>query len=253
MSKEYVDKLQYLGYQTLFTAEGDYDLELRHRVCFADLFHCDLKKEHYELYLIRDKSNAVVRRNQNFCFLSKKELRKHIYLARRLFPFTYDVKEIKYDKMDAFKVIIDIDAPKFYHKYLLTWIRYTYEIPYNFILNDALRMKHRYLPKVSIPNLYVLCSNSVGFHAPDGNGRGHAIPLNYSMFLKEYELKKKLQALSELPYERLNDIYPTQEFNCKHTSSDSKRYSYMSYWFDEDDFEERAKIYLENYKTMTKK
>lgn len=253
MSKEYVDKLSYLSYSTIYSARGTLNNELRSRACFADILNRgEISEEHYEIYMIRDKNYALLHNACNLCMLTESELKKHIILARRLFPFSYSVEESKYDGYSAFKVNIDITAKHFYHRYLLTWIRYAYEFPYNLILSDALRMKHYYLRRESVTNLFVLCANSFTGE-PVGYGSGHSISCQQSSFLKEYELKDKIKQLAanQGRYTAVNSIYP-YKWDAKYPKIDSKNGRYLSYWTNNEDFEERAKVYLKGYKQLKK-
>jgi len=253
MSKIYVDKLSYLNYATVYSAQGDRDVVMGKHACFAEAINRGtIQKEHYEMYLIRDKRFAIEKRFSNLCLMNEAQLRKHIWLARRLFPFKYTVENSEYDRHPAFKVTIDLDAPLFYHRYLLTWVRYAWEFPYNLIMEDALRMKHQYLPKENIPNLYVLCSDSI-VSCPTGNDSLHGIPCGGASFLRECELKARINELSASKYGRLNELYPSKyEVHCKleKTTDDANKWPYLDYWNDPEEFQERAKIYLRNYKIL---
>jgi hypothetical protein len=254
MSKAYKIQLKYCCYSSLYSASGDIEVPLKSHACYADVLNRgnNINDEHYEIFMIRDLDYALDNRYAHTCFLSLSELKKHISLARRLFPFTYSVEEVTYQKYPAFKVNIDLSAPHFYHRYLTSWIRYAYEYPFNIILNDVLRMKHEYLPKESTTNLFVLCANTF-YDGPLYYNTGHSISEHSSVFLKESKLKQviKEKASNSGLYTRINSIYPRQDnLNC--SRFEGNKYKYVDFWLDNEGFEERAKTYLANYKKMKK-
>lgn len=257
MSKKYVNRIQFCSYSTIFSCTGDNELALKSRVCFRDAFYFGnrLKKQHYEVILIRDPEYVLNSCGLNLCLLNAKEIKKHLWLARRLFGFSYSVEETIYNDFSAYKVILDIDAPYFYHKYLLTWLRYTYEFPFNLILNDALRMKHQYLPKESITNLFVLCANSYQC-GPECYNTGHSISVIPSNFLKEYELKARINriAAENNRYSmNVNNIYPMAKGGGWNKISTKEGGRYLDYWLDPETFDDRKNVYLDNYKRKIKK
>lgn len=249
MSKEYVHKLRDFDYCSLYSVNGDIDLPFDRRICFADVFRkYNIHDAHYVLKLIRDPAYNEATGKNNICLLTKQELQRHLKLARRLFPFKYSVQESEYNEYAAFEVTIDIALNSIYHKYLLTWIRYAYELPYNIILNEALRMKHTYLRKESITNLYILCANSFTCSC-FSYGSGHAIAYPFSAFLKESELIAQLTSCNSL-----NSIYPRARQDVLKIPIPAEEIDkFLEYWLDEEEFNQRARIYITNYKQMIKK
>lgn len=252
MSNKYVTKLNYLSYCTIFSASGSRNCDLHEYPCFADVLNrCRITSEHYELYLYTDIKPAKEEAAANMCFLNIRELKKHIGLARRLFPFKYSVEPSKYGDKECFKITLDVNLPHFCHRYLLTWIRYAYEFPFNLILNDALRLKHTCLKKENIPNLFVLCANSF-CSGPMNYNSGHAIGYgryNKNLFLKETELKAIIQKLSQSTsiYSNVNSIYPTIIDRGYPELPNTENNKYLEYWTDPEDFDKRVKIYIEGY------
>ena len=262
MSKEYVNRLRYLSYATIYSTSGDDKLHLGSRACFGSTLNYGgvVHDMHYEIILIRDPKYALNCYKSNLCFLTKKEVKRHILLARRLFLFKYAVEECTYQNYEAFKVTLDLSANHFYHRYLTTWVRYLYEFPYNVLFNDVLRLKHQYLKKESIANLYVLCVNSYNGYAGEGYGTGHSMPYRNSNFLKEQQLKAAIERegkVQDCYSGRLNNLYPPIggiKFKqiCL-TQEDVDKSKYLEYWLDQEEFEKRAQVYLANYKLMIQK
>lgn len=255
MSKKYVNKLRYLHYSTIFSTEGDIKLSMESRACFADALNRRLQNVEYTLELIRDPNYALNSHMSNLCLLGERELKKHIGLARRLFPFKYSVKPTVYEGYDAFEVKLSLDAKHFYHRYLLTWVRYAYEFPFNIILNDTIRMKHEYLRKESYTNLFVLCADC--FYQGPAYNSGHSISYsrwNYSKFLKESELRDIINTIAQENscWSRVNNIYPSENEVFSKILPSTGNENYLDYWLDVEAFEERAKTYLSGYKLLKK-
>ena len=262
MSKEYVNRLRYLNYASIYSTTGDSEHSLGREVCFGSTLNRGyvLHDMHYEIILIRDPKYVLTRNLSNLCFLTKKEVKRHVLIAKRLFPFTYSVEECTYEDYEAFKVTIDLSANHFYHRYITTWVRYLYEFPYNVLFNDVLRLKHSYLKKESIANLYVLCVNSYNGCAGEGYGTGHSMPYKNSNFLKEQQLKAAIEKYGRIQDRysgRLNNLYPSingiRFKGICSTEDDLNRSHYLEYWLDQEEFEKRAQVYLANYKLMIQK
>ena len=75
-----------------------------------------------------------------------------------------------------------------------------------------IRLKHQYLKKESIANLYVLCVNSYNGYAGESYGTGHSMPYRNSNFLKEQQLKAAIERegkVQDCYSGRLNNLYPS--------------------------------------------
>lgn len=249
MLKEYKQRIQYIGYDTIYSAHGDRDNALMSRACFADILNWKyLFKEHYELFMYADPGQLVNHSNSNYCLLTEAQLKKHIQSVRRLFPFKYSVIKTTYKEYNAYKIVLDVEAEHFYHRYLLTWIRYAYEWPFNVLLNDAFLLKHHYLNRVSLSNLFNLCASCFKGYSYNS---GHAIynPGYKLQFMKEPKLKLVIQNLASKKNSntRVNSIYEGVGVN-RHQCIDEVKF--LDYWTDIDAFKERAKEYLRIYKTI---
>ena len=121
MSKQYVNRLSYLSYSTIFSATGDVNIGLSNYACFGNILNrgYTFSKEHYEIYAITDTQYAVNHNNSNLCLLDERGVKKHLMLARRLFPFEYSVEPSEYKGYNCFKITIDLDGDQYYHKYLI--------------------------------------------------------------------------------------------------------------------------------------
>ena len=148
-----MQEFKFLRYYTKYSAFGALKVYLSEYACFSDIYKKfaprNLYDENYIIYIYKGANNL---RNNNMCFLSKKQLQNHIKQAQEIFNFKYQVIELE----KLYKVNLSItQAPGNFHKYILAWIRYCYEFPYNMLLLDALEIKKESCFKyTSISNLF---------------------------------------------------------------------------------------------------
>lgn len=70
------------------------------------------------------------------------KIAEHLREAKKIYPFDFEIKEYNKRKCPVFVVTLELKSlPGTFHKYLLTWLRYTYEYPCNMLLMDAYRLK----------------------------------------------------------------------------------------------------------------
>ena len=175
----------------------------KHNTCFSSLFHnCSGKKK--VIIKIFSGTNYVKNtHSNNACLFSKSEIEEHISVAKELFDFEYTVsrkKRLEHGRT-GYEVSIDVpDESGLHVKYLVTWIRYLYEYPYNVSLLDVYQLKK--LPKfkdMTVENLLLVVLNChiIG----DGWKRGiHSIPApRKGFFFTTEELKQqKLREMIEI-------------------------------------------------------
>lgn len=250
-------KLNFMSYCSYFEANGDIHVPLGSHACFANAINRKtIRKESYIIYLFKDLKVAK-KHQSNFCPLTKEELIYHIKQARRIFKFNYNVEEEPEVRSGvgvcpAFKVTFDVDANHFYHRYLLTWLRYAYEFPYNMILLEAFRLKKYAIPKETLPNLFVLITNSL---KDSYYSDGHSIGCSYGKhdMLKEVTLKKNISELAKQNsnYGCLNQIYPrTKNKDITKLTRIDLSYLDVDQWLPLETFDKRVEKYVKNYKIL---
>lgn len=242
-------EFQYLSYCTEYSCEGDLVKEMDKEACFGYVFRlintCNNVKYRIILY-----SGAEFSKNEhqsNACLFTKREIRRHLLLLKSLYPFHYKVSDYKADddvKYNRIEVFLELnDVPPMFHKYILTWLRYTYEYPYNVILKDAYALKKDPTFRFeSISNLFNLvigcfCSNPRDIHQ---------IPRNQvSTPMKLAEVREKIQKVKHL-----NDIYQGLKDKQDQIPKSIGEYNIydIEYW--RDGFEVRKPIYMKVYKEI---
>lgn len=240
------------AYHTEYSCSGDYNKGRSVNACFASVFGaCRAFDDYtidYKVYLYQDDSMALKRDVNHYCLLDKRELRSHLSRLRGIIPFSYKIIEKEEHGCPCFIVNLHVSGKGIQHEYLLTWLRYSYEYPYNVFLKEALRLrKEKEFMFESISNLFNLVGVSFGMlYGGHSIGNGRKIG-----FLKRRELEEKIKLSG-----RLNDIYNAVEGlgNQLGTSSKIKknlRIYDKEFWQDEELFmNERKPVYLEKLKKI---
>jgi hypothetical protein len=197
---------QYLDYHTEYSCKGDFEKQMKREYCFSLAFNKtnrDSVSEEYIIILYKGIEFCKKTHNSNACLFTKQQIRNHLKQAQEIYPFKYRVTEISNwkNRGTVFRVHLTLkDVPGTFHKYILTWLRYMYEYPYNVLLCDAYKLKtEKCFRYSSISNLFNLvlgsyCRNPRSIHQITEN--------NISKKMSKKELQVKLKNVREL-----NDIY----------------------------------------------
>lgn len=145
---------RFLGYYTdyKYKIQGMEDYrQAGNHACFAEVLH-KMRSEFetgerfsgsYKIRIYRTKCQLEDQKN-NFCLLSKKEIRDYINILKKVVKFRWRFLK---DNKNYFTIKADI--PEGYHtthRAVLFWIRNLYEFPYSVLVKDAelFRKDHRY-------------------------------------------------------------------------------------------------------------
>lgn len=244
-----MEEFRFLDYCTEYSCNGDLVKERSREACFWHVFR-NIDTGHnvkYRIILYNGTEFSKNEHKSNACLFTKREVRRHLLLLKSLYPFHYKVLDYKSDddvKYNRIEVFLELNnVPPMFHKYILTWLRYTYEYPYNVILKDAYALKKDPTFRFeSISNLFNLvigcfCSNPRDIHQ---------IPENQvSAPMKLIELREKIQKV-----QRLHDIYQWLKDKQDQIPKSIGEYNIydIEYW--RDGFEVRKPIYMKVYKEI---
>lgn len=255
----------FINYCTIYSSKGSTNLELESRACFANVFESRNNGILTNTYTIKIYTeNALENANEwhrgNICLTDRGGIVNHLRTLKSLFNFKYRVKNCE----TYFLVTIRLRGRLIYHKFLLSWVRYLYEFPFNIFLNEAKKLRE--LPDFkfeSIINLFNLVgmTSRMSCYGTDI----HAIGKTYCMkaLITNKQLKKRLtdtknnrDTLDNL----FSTIYDPIGF---HTEEDTKKFGEikvlrnarkllytLEYWDSDEEFENRLKLYKENYKVL---
>ena len=252
-----------LNFCTEYSSEGDTKKALRQDACFSTIFYSEgngiVQKNKYNIKLYKMGDWLNKKRQNNACLTDRSGIVHHLKILKSVFKFSYHLKE----KEDHFILTITLEGDLIYHKYMLSWVRYLYEYPFNVFLTDACKLKE--VPGFkfeSIINLFNLVGATSGIYQ---HGTGiHAI--GETSWFKALMTTKEIQAkLKELEggYTKVNDIFPVVFANydyenlpnkvkgIKTLKEDGDNLYSSDYWNSEEEFNKRIELYKENYKILT--
>lgn len=246
-----------LNFCTKYKSEGSTNHLFREEACFDAIFRSAhqngvIQTNTYTIRLYKFGDKLLANKQNNACLTDKAGIIKHLRILKSLFKFKYKIIE----KENYFDLVIILSGHLIYHKYLLTWVRYLYEYPFNVFLMDANKLSK--LPEFkfeSIINLFNLIGVTSGIR-DNGVSIHSIVDTSYPQQLQTIKaLQDKLkEKVGE--EEWLNDLFDTQleianELLTLPVSSKMKHSS--DYWNSENQFEARLIIYKKNYKILKQK
>lgn len=252
-----------LNFCTEYSSEGNTQKALRKDACFSTIFYSEgngiVQKNKYTIILYKIGDWLNKKRQNNACLMDRAGIVHHLKILQSVFKFSYHLKE----KEDHFVLTITLEGDLIYHKYMLSWVRYLYEYPFNVFLEDAYKLKE--IPGFkfeSIINLFNLVGATSGI-CQHGT-RIHAIGEThwFKALMTTKEIQAKLRDLKG-GNTRVNDIFPVvftnkRSFgdppnkveNMKTLGEDDNNLHSSDYWDSEEEFNKRLEFYKENYKIL---
>ena len=243
-------------FQGLYKVVNSTDGEFINRVCFGyflgRLQDCRPDAAVIEVFI----NTQLIRKRSpfnNFTWLSKKQIQEHMNYLQDVIglDFYFEVKDSKInlgngcDNVEGISVKINFKSLKYIEiKYVLFWLRYTYEFPGNIVLIDTYLLKKRY-PEEELYNIFLLPSRLLSV-----TSRPLPMDQTISVFGRFVNLGRLKNCLKR--YNNVTDIYgqccesyinPLNNINLKYFSELFKTiYVNYSSWLE---YEERWKIYDE--------
>lgn len=241
----------FLNFCTIYRSKGSNDHKLKREYCFSQIFYQgpNTQKNEYALEIYIDKA---VDNDDNNCFLTKEELEEHINTIKKIKKFEHTIEELP----NKYVIHFTLDAPRVYHKIILSWLRYTYEFPFNMALYETFKLKK--IPgfkRVNTFNLFNLIAGSMNYTKHGCNI--HAIGefdrfkklINWKDFNKKitqyYKRDPKCEINSLVDYAHLKDNevkYIKKNPNLKINNSE--------FWETENEFKNRVKVYRHNLRIL---
>lgn len=260
-----------LNLHTEWESHGD-RVNVEHRVgcCYSDNFKHFFGKQNYKIWIYKDLMGYTELNHRNNTFLSLGGLIEHIQFIKDYLPenvltrFSIEESTVnssndeKFVPIPIFVVNLEINGENIYHKFILTWIRYAYELPYSLILLDAIRLgeldefKH-----LNLLNRFLLCSSGwsedAGYYWRSDMSMGHYTLIHSNDYIRD-RLVIEAETHPELGF--LCDVFGEQFFN-DYDERGTKRIpnEYLletDNWVNGDLFEMRLEIYKNNYKICYK-
>ena len=249
MNKQFV----YLNFHTEYSSEGTLEKAMCREYCFSDVFYGKTRQGNtYVIKFYMGECGLNDGQKNNACFLTKEELYDYISLAKNIHDFEFSITEDE-DNKNILDVQITLSAKRVVHRYILTWIRYAYEYPFNMYLMDAIRLKKLdEFKDDDLINLIFLVGATGGYHFH--GDRIHSIG-DICWPRKFYTLEERVQIVKDAnDTEEVNSLFPklSVELNTLYDKCDTFRQNYQSleYWQSEDYFAQRVPYYKEAKQTI---
>ena len=252
-----MNDFQFLDYHPEYSCKGTLEKEMDVEACFSFVFNQIDEgnvSEEYEVILYKGTAFSREHHNSNSCLFTKKQIRNHLKQAQGIYPFDFHITEAAKWRggYNVFKIHLKLtNVPGMFHKYLLTWLRYMYEYPYNVILYDAYKLKKdpcfRFTSMSDLFNLVLSCfnENPAAIHQIAGN------QVNKTMLKRD--IREKLQNI-----QILNNVYVKLKNKVKINQIPNEdgdlTTTDFEFWESDDIFERRRKpVYMNVYKEIIKK
>lgn len=243
-----MDEFSMKSYHTEYSCSGDIQKKRGSNACFGAVFRELRAGKHsvnYTIYIYKGLDFAMQDNANNACLLTKKELKSHLKQLQGIVPFEFTIKSTMEHKYPCYVVSLKVeDAVSIQHKYILTWVRYAYEYPYNVFLREAINLRKE--PEFRFESVFNLF-NLIG-GAFDMLRGGHSAAYGSNVGFLE---RKKLAALI-VKKDNLNSIFKNEAGKQAMVSDKDRRSATsLAYWDDKQAFlESRKPVYLERYKII---
>lgn len=248
----------FLNYHTEYSCKGVFSKTMRAEACFSKAFSntdsVNNVNEEYKIILYKGTDFIKDTHNSNACIFTRTQIKNHLKQAQGIFPFEFTIKELKNwnKRYEVFEITLNLkDVPGSFHRYLLTWVRYLYEYPYNVVLYDALQLKKENCFRfTSIVNLFNLV---LGCYCNSPREIHQITPNQVSKPMDKESIRNKLKKISHL-----NSIYNCIKKKCENNTIEARylEFSYedIEYWNSKEIFENfRKPIYLKVYNKLIRK
>ena len=242
---------KYLEFYTYYSSTGDLDKDLNREWCFSKVFDGDdYMCNTYKIFIYR---YGYKQGHDNNCLITKRQLIQHIEEAKKWHDFEYVITSI----YNGYELDLTLDGELMWHKVILSWIRYSYEYPFNITLYEAFKVKKlKEFKDLNMLNLFNLIGASL--NCTKHGTSIHAIG-DFSNFkhLLSYEdfIQKINNCIKEDKYGEINYIIPIvkdNKFRCLKPIIDF-RINHTDYWKDKPSFEQRLEIYKNNLNILKTK
>lgn len=233
--------LRYKNYETIFTwgvgKKVDIpDIRRNKQVCFASAFRDNQPTRTFRVF-IHDGAGL----GSHYCPFTLQEIKNHIRQAQAIVDFSFSVEPNEQHGYKGYIINIRFNNKTMcQQRYVLTWLRYLYEYPYVFILQEAKRLKNLEAFKFeSVANLFV----TVGSCYYSYND-GHSIQLCGTKLLTRKKLSRNCANVS-----RVNAVYGNEYKRKGNVLFDAEPDT--DKWTMEA-FSKRINTYIERYKLLKK-
>lgn len=239
---------KFLEFWTYYSSKGTTNKNLAREYCFSKIFYGeDHQTNDYVIYIYK---NGFEQNRDNNCIISEEQLIEFIDEINKFYQFNYNLKSIK----DGYKLEFTLDAPLIYHKVILSWIRYSYEYPFNVAVYELFKVKNeKGFKRLTMLNLFNLIGSTM--NCSKHGTSIHAIGRFYDWkkLISYKDFKKTMDDFNKnYPNTQINEIINVVKYDnfSPITLPIDKRINHTDYWEDEKEYKKRLTLYRKNLKTL---
>lgn len=198
---------KYLDYWTEYSAaskEEHFNFKMRREWCFANVFHKFYFKVKSPVNYSIKIYKKPIDRHANFTFLDKDEIEQFISFAKKVMSFKFDIEEHE----DYYLVNLSGKFTNIQNRFILCWVRYVYEYPFNIYAYDALKYNKEHKGY----NLFSVFNAIANSYPDSGMGEGiHAIGRfgGLCKYQRKYTISELKSLLDKSEKGRLEDVFLT--------------------------------------------
>lgn len=232
----------FLNFCTIYESKGSINKIKGKEACFSKIFNSNYIFMSNEYHIYIDKTLKSIRNaKNNYCPFSRKEIVNFIRTAKKIAKFNYRIKETN----NEYELIIKVKKTLEIHKYLLSYLRYLYEYPFNMYLQDTIKLsKIKEFKGISLINIFNLVSDSMKNHERASYIHGIGEPSIIKEIKSNTFVRNKLNHSGVM----MNDIFPGSTKNIKLTYIQPN--ATLDYWNNADIFLTRLQVYKNNLKAI---
>ena len=228
------------SYYTNYSATGDFELKFdrdcKNTACFAESFRKlgqrENVSERYQIYIYKVDGGDPHAEKGNATFLTKEELHSFIGCVKNVFPFSYRINETN----GYYLIDLKVSGPSINHKFILTWIRYTYEYPFNvcclYTMDMRKNPKYKYINTINLMHSIAIHHCYMGGHSIIGTFR-NPVFYTYGKLAQRLKGKESLHKIHDngdydLPRSKSVSYSPDREQQLK--GRNVKNHTYVKYY-----------------------
>jgi hypothetical protein len=174
---------------------------------------------------------------------------EHINEIKKIHKFEHTL----FEEEDCYTLHMELNAPRMYHKVILSWIRYTYEFPFNVTIYEAFKLKEIHgFKQLGLLNLFNIIgpSTKIYKHGCDIHAIGCYDRIKKLISWKEFKSLIN-KAIKNNKRGQINDIIPTKHLDIQYIEvPNGHKITNSNYWLDETEFAKRVKVYKNNKKVI---
>lgn len=242
--------LKYLNFYTWYSSKGHIKHKMQREWCFSHIFHINELPDDKiikNIYTIRicHSGKDIANNYSNQCYLSLTDIKRYLSQGKKFVKYTYNITKDK----DYYYITANVQDIHIAHKFILTYIRYLYEMPFALYLYEAVHLKRDCVEFKRLDYLTIYNIVSATIPNYDHGTNIHNIGPSYK-FKRLLSIKEIKQYFNNPDTFQLSDIFETFE----NPDFETLKFDFKTTepWRFKKDRQQRIQTYLHNYNILKK-